>query len=160
MRYLSFITLAILMLETVSCTDKIENTTFTGITNRNEQGEITGSVDESDWNFDDTWNEVEHALFTESFELNCEIDNNHGIMAYPNPCNDIIYLNFYFDDNRRVAYRIVDNNYNIIYSTDNASSPMAISFDLLKIKKQVVRVYYKVLGEDCELRGHGDIKIN
>jgi hypothetical protein len=149
-----------LLVLTTSCSKKDENSVFTGITNRNELGELIGSADETDWNFTDNWNDIESSLFTNSFDTDCEIDNTWGIMAYPNPCNNLVYINHYVGSDKTVAYRIVNSSYQVLFSTNNASSNMAFLFDSLNIKKQTVRVYYKVLGEDCELRGHGDIKIN
>jgi hypothetical protein len=49
----------------------------------------------------------------------------------------------------------------VLLSQDSVFSN-GIAFDLnyLNIRNDTVRIYYKFLGQDCELKGHGDILIN
>jgi hypothetical protein len=145
---------------TSSCEKDTEENLFTGITESNEFGE-TISVDETDWNLTENWNETENSLFSESFDNLCSTDSEYYLLsAYPNPCDDIAMLKFIVPDDKRVAFRIVDKDYNILVSQDNASSDIAINFEYLKVQNDIVRVYYKIFGESCELNGHGDIKVN
>jgi hypothetical protein len=152
------ITILTLLAILSSCEEENENNIFKGITETNESGFVIGSVDDSDWNFDDSWNDKETDLFSESFENMCFIDESYHILAYPNPSNDVCYISFYLGEDKRVAYRIVDKDYNVIFSTDSASSTMAISLERMNLSNETIRIYYKVFSENCELKGHGDIK--
>jgi hypothetical protein len=57
--------------------------------------------------------------------------------------------------------RIVDRDYNIITSTDSILPYRNHFFDLkdLNIINDTVRVYYKIINDNCELKGHGDLVI-
>jgi len=155
----NIILILIILAVIVSCEEDNENSIFKGITETNDNGESIGSADENDWNFSETWNETENLLFSENYETDCDIDNSYHIIAYPNPCEDIVMLNFYVAENKRVAYRIVNNDYKVLFSTDSASSVMAFNLNFLNVNNEIIRVYYKVFGENCELKGHGDIKV-
>ncbi|HAN18194.1 MAG: hypothetical protein A2X13_07575 [Bacteroidetes bacterium GWC2_33_15] len=155
----SLISILIILAVIVSCEEDNENSIFKGITETNDNGESIGSPDENDWNFSETWNETENSLFSEGYETVCDIDNSYHIIAYPNPCENIFSISFYVAENKRVAYRIVKSDYEVIFSTDSASSTVAFNLNNLNVDNEIVRVYYKVFGENCELKGHGDIKV-
>ncbi|MFO7828938.1 MAG: hypothetical protein R6V23_09980 [Bacteroidales bacterium] len=156
----TFIIVLILIAFTNSCEKDAENNLFIGITETNEFGEII-SNDETDWSLNESWNETENSLFSESFDNLCNTDDEYYLLtAYPNPCDAITTLKFTVPDDKRVAFRIVDNDYNILVSKDSANSDIAINFDYLKVQNDILRVYYKIYGENCELKGHGDIKVN
>ena len=82
------------------------------------------------------------------------------IVAYPNPCKSIIRLDIAKPDSSRFAFRIVDKDFNVLVSHDSITAgAIAITLQEFNISNEIVRIYYKILKENCELRGHGDIKI-
>ncbi len=147
---------------TNSCKKSFRNNLFSGITETNSIGEkITD--DKTDWKFDDTWNISEQSLFSKSYNNLCSTDTgNYTAIAFPNPCNDIVRLHFSVPKDKQIAFRIVDNNYNILVSQDTVDTDTDIWVNIkqLNISNEIIRVYYKIFGENCELRGHGDIQVN
>ena len=158
-----FIVFTVLFLSCVK--DNNENTSdkivFEGITSTDYNGAII-SVDVTDWCFQDDWSVLETSLFTDEKELTCNLDDfNYQIISYPNPCNGTFYLNLLKPEDSMLAIRVVDKNFNVLVSLDSIYvSSLAFDLTSLNFSNEIVRVYYKVFGEDCELRGHGDIKIN
>lgn len=143
----------------ISCDDTFLGLTFTGITETNIYGEILSS-DPSDWNLTDDWNRRENNLFEEGFEDICE-DNVHFMLAaYPNPCSSMVNLAFPSSDSTRTAIRIVRSNFEVLFSLDSVPGNIVIDCSNFDLQGEIVRVYYKVLGENCEYRGHGDIQVN
>jgi hypothetical protein len=140
--------------------DKNQSFVFSGITSTNNTGEII-SLDTNDWKTIETWTNNENSLFTEKKELWCiSTTINYSIIAYPNPCNGIFNLHISMPDEARLAFRIVDKDFKVLVSRDSIfSTSMAINLSDLNISNDIVRIYYKFFGPDCELKGHGDIKI-
>ncbi len=143
-----------------SCKKDIKNSLFNGITETNEFGDII-SIDETDWNLNENWNKTENSLFSETFDNICNTDNEEYVLiAYPNPCSDFGTLHFSVPENKRVAFRIVDSDYKVLISDDSARSEIAINFQDMNVNNKMVRVYYKIYGDSCELKGHGDIRVD
>jgi hypothetical protein len=133
---------------------------FNGISETDVQG-FPLSFDTTDWRVDDQWNSREMALFTETKPQTC---NNEGeeyhIAAYPNPCSDVLNLHVTKPADSRMAFRIVDRYYKVLLSGDSAMGNLTVNLNDNSIKNDTIRVYYKIFKENCELRGHGDIRVN
>lgn len=141
--------------EDSSTTDR---TTFEGITKVDINGQLI-SEDKSDWTFQESWNSRETALFVEAKQP-CVANNNSYIIAYPNPCKDAFAIRLENPLRYIVSYRIVDNNFNVLRHQDSVSANnLYFDIDDLKVTNGMVRVYYKFSGQECELKGHGDIQI-
>lgn len=131
---------------------------FDGITERDNLGNLISS-DYTDWNFNDNWSNRESNLFESNFGNQCNTDTgNFSVIGYPNPNNGLFTLYFDLPTTYTYSFRIVDGSFKIIYSMDQLNSPN-ISCNLSNYKSQTVRVYYKIFGNNCELRGHGDLQI-
>lgn len=155
------ITFILFSLLVLSC-KKAENSVkvFSGITERTVNGELL-SNDSDDWNLSEIWIEQEENLFTEQYTNSCvSSTSSFSIAAYPNPCDGRIYFHINKPETARFVFIVVDNQYNEIVSQEVTTSSVAINFDMLNIENKTLRVYYKFLGENCELKGHGDIKVN
>ncbi len=160
------IIITIIIFLTFSCEwEKVDNNadatiTFNGITETTANGELI-SQDKSDWKLQDNWNDKENSLFIDKKENFCIVDNdNYSIISYPNPCNGIFKLYISKPDECRLGFRIVDRNFNVLFSKDSIfSNEMGINLNEFGISNDTVRMYYKFFGSDCELKGHGDIKI-
>lgn len=139
--------------------NKIE---FTGISEYNEDGAVNGELDNTDWNFNDEWEEQEQNLFGDlSLDICTYDESSFSIMAFPNPCTDKVNLNVLLPFNTSIMIKLVDKDFNVIYENDEVvSSRLQISMDYFDLENEIVRVYYKMIGESCELRGHGDIQVN
>jgi len=148
----------------VSCKDDAaknpESIVFKGIRVTDVNGKVYEN-DLTDWQLAETWNDTENSLFAEKRTNVCDTANiGYKVVSYPNPCNGIFNLYISKPIESRLAFRIVDRNYNVLLSQDSVySNGIAINVQSFNIKNDTVRLYYKFLGTDCELKGHGDIKI-
>jgi len=147
----------------VSCEngeDASKKIDFKGITERNENATLQ-SRDTTDWRLDDEWNETEHTLFEETAEKPCNsVTDSFFILAYPNPCGSVLRIDLYKPDTMRLAYRIVDSNLDILMARDSVySNSFVINANSLGGSNDIVRMYYKLIDRNCELKGHGDIKL-
>ncbi len=166
--YLLFVILLPFSSAIVSCggdNDTTDTTTdvivFKGIRVTDTNGKVYEN-DLSDWTLTEAWTDKENSLFVEKKVNLCDTSNSiYGISSYPNPCNGNFNLHISKPIETRFAFRIVDRNFNVLLSQDSVFSN-GIAFDLnyLNIRNDTVRIYYKFLGQDCELKGHGDILIN
>ncbi|PWJ43701.1 hypothetical protein [Sediminitomix flava] len=133
---------------------------FEGFTYRDPVGNIL-SIDPTDWNFTDNWNSQEHALFEESKQT-CILNNDMlRILAFPNPIVSDFNLQIDKNNESLFSYRVVDQNFNLYFSGDSITD-QSIRFKLkenIDVKGNILRVYYKVIEENCEYIGHGDIEI-
>ncbi len=69
-------------------------------------------------------------------------------------------MNILKPEDSRLALRIVDQDFNVLISLDSIYvSTLSFNLTSLNVSNEIVRVYYKIFGEECELRGHGDIKV-
>jgi len=144
-----------------SCnTSKPKSEKFTGITQMDNFGTVQGIQDTTDWRCNDSFTDKENALFPESSAEPCKLVSYKTIF-YPNPCRKKSTLYFVKDPSVRVAFRLVDKDFNVIMSKDSIyNSPL--EFDLSSFKTDdTIRLYYKFITKDkCEYNGHGDIFVN
>lgn len=131
---------------------------FEGISITDVYGGLS-SQDTTDWNLNDIWMDKENSLFTEKKDNKCSSDE-YSIISYPNPCDGIFLLRLTKPDDSRFAFRVVDKDFNVLVTQDSImSNSIAISLEGFNVSNEIVRIYYKYFGMDCELKGHGDIKI-
>jgi hypothetical protein len=152
---------AIFTLFISSCKNDEKLIKFEGITKTDATGSLI-SKDETDWNFEENWINQENILFTEKKDISCNTGSfAYSIKAFPNPCKDIFFLHISKQETDRFAFRIVNNDFDVLASYDSIySSGIAINLSEKNVNNSIVRIYYKVFGEDCELKGHGDIQVN
>jgi hypothetical protein len=151
---------------------------FTGITERDTEGLISGNIDKSDWKMDDIWNEREEQLFdTTTFKYSnskaIAENTNRSIMnmmeesrcfAYPNPAKSVLILRA---QSEGITFRfvMVDNSFHIIYSGNqkiftSLSYSLNVSDRKLFRVNNIYRVYYKIEYDNGNVeKGHGDVKI-
>ena len=146
----------------MSACEKEDNTNkeiiFEGITWTSYIGE-TIIRDTTDWRFTDDWNDKENSLFGESTLLCNSNGYDYSIFSYPNPCSHSTSIDLRKPDEMRFIYCFVDRYYNVLFSDTTYSSRLNFNMDIFNISNDTIRMYYKLLGDNCELRGHGDIKI-
>ena len=144
--------------ETIDHSPAENNIYFNGITNTDINGAIISS-DTTDWRIDDTWSMKESDLYSSVNRPMCSSQDSNKIIAYPNPCNGIFALHIEKELTSRIELRLVDQDYNILISNDSIlqhnSQLNAGTFGI----KDTVRLYYKFVSGNCELKGHGDIII-
>lgn len=147
--------------DNVIAVTKPDTIVFKGITVTDNNGWVIQN-DPDDWTLTETWTEKENTLFVEKKMTLCDNGNSAYVIhpAYLNPCRNQFNLSFTKPAGSRFAFRIVDRNYNVLSSNDSISgNAVAINVQNFNVKNDTVRMYYKFLGPDCELKGHGDIKI-
>ncbi len=153
----------------ISCEPKDgDDIVFEGIMYTDEYGNMMRAPDPSDWTLTDKWVEKEENLFAEKKENVCSYeDDEFKIYAFPNPCQRETRVLLKMPDQFTCSYRIVDQDFNVLISVDNETiEPPAevkiIDIDLsgFDLPTDMVRVYYKFFGADCELKGHGDIQVD
>jgi hypothetical protein len=136
-----------------------DNIVFRGITQTNVFGTAI-SKDTTDWRVDDQWSKKEASLFSSSYQQNCKPTAKYVVMAYPNPCQDRISLAIILPNTAQIELKIVNSKFEVLVSKENIKS--SLMFDTTSWKKKnndIVRVYYKIIDNGCEFRGHGDIMI-
>jgi len=140
--------------------NNIDEIVFSGITMRDNVGN-TLSQDTNDWQLHDNWTDKENSLFFEKMNGICSTeDYDYYIISYPNPCSGMFFLHLSKPNYSRLAFRIVDKDFNILLSRDSITSTcIAINIGEFNVSNEIVRIYYKFFGQNCELKGHGDIKI-
>ena len=131
---------------------------FNGITKTDINGAII-SNDTTDWRMDDTWSMKESDLYSSVSQPMCSSQDSNKIIAYPNPCNGIFALHIEKELTSRIELRLVDQDYNILISNDSIlENNIQLNAGTFGIK-DTVRLYYKFVSDNCELKGHGDIII-
>lgn len=133
---------------------------FSGITVRNEFGDILSS-DSTDWQLFDQWVSKEKVLFENNINAFCDTSvGSFSVGVYPNPCTDLVIINFTRPEDYRISVRLVDQEFNVLLSEDTTiSTSWMINPGLLNFEGDLIRLYYKISSEGCELRGHGDIQV-
>lgn len=149
---------------------------FGDISKTSENGAPLSSKDPDDWNLYDEWDNQIFALFDDERRNLClDIEGHNGNSAVPNPAKNKVSLSWAFKDTLDVKLRIVDRNYNLLKSIDVANEELnrhylgdkwQTSFNELTLYDldalnliDTVRAYYKLVGNECEFRGHGDIAL-
>ncbi len=130
---------------------------FTGITTTNNLGVIL-STDTTDWKFNEEWKPQESGLFTSNYPTACQPGFNYRFTGFPNPAKDIFALSPSLPTSARIELRVVDQQFNKLLSMDSLRGPVMIRGSDWNVKG-MVRVYYKLIDNNCEFRGHGDILI-
>jgi hypothetical protein len=173
-RFLSYMLVILLLL---SCKKESEYF-FTGITERDADGSIAGSIDKSDWKMDDIWTEREEHLFDtntikyagdeaiaeNSILSEVNVIEESSCSAYPNPAKSILILRIQ-SDGTTFRFVIVNSNYNIIYSKNQKIlSPLSFALNVSERNvfklNNIYRVYYRIEHENGNVeKGHGDFKI-
>jgi len=158
--------LLVMLLLIFSCNNEdavepVDDIIFTGITERDETGaKITN--DSTDWQLIENWQAKEEALFEEAFSTVCDTAGyGYSILAYPNPCQDMITLRITKPTDSRVSFRIVDKDFNVVFSRDTTDAiSIFLNTGAFNLAGDTARIYYKFIKQDCELKGHGDVAIN
>jgi hypothetical protein len=160
-KFLSFILLAILV---SNCKEDTANPPaeskiyFKGLT----QTDVNGwpiTIDTTDWMTNDTWVKQESDLFAAFYNSGCLQNYKNEIAAYPNPAVGIFNLHINKLESTRLELRLVDKNFNPLFSNDSVLGN-AVQFDARVYGiKDTLRLYYKFIENNCEFRGHGDILI-
>ncbi len=171
---MKIITLSIAVLILAISCEKDNELVFSGITERDEFAVPKGSTDDTDWRFDDIWNEREEGLFDvsnfksadkfyEEMNYSTDLYAVSSCMAYPNPAVSVFNFNINSEADT-LRFVIVDNDYHIIFSKQIIGGIGLWMFDSsnrdnFKLNS-VYRIYYKLLYLDGSVeRGHGDVKI-
>ena len=169
MKYLKF-SLFILPLLLLACEDDDmpeppATINFDGIHLTDENGQAIGGGDATDWKLEDTWDERILTFFNQEERNLCgDASEYQAFSAYPNPATTQIALAYVLKDSADLEVRIVDRNYRLLREVDakNVFAPgfntSFVRLDDLNIT-DTVRFYYKIIGKNCELRGHGDVII-
>jgi hypothetical protein len=159
----------------VSC-EKDQDGAFSGITKTDEQGSAVGSVDRTDWRFDDVWNRKEEALFnpnnfssvknsfhTQDSTIGVGFITESRATAYPNPAKEVLIFTIKSDADT-IMFVMVDGGYNMILAKKhiggNGSWSVDVSNRQIFKTNRLYRIYYKLEYADHNAeRGHGDFKV-
>ena len=142
--------------------------TFSNYSGTDNNAQPTTSADTDDWNLNDLWvgNVVSVIPYISDYGNPCETDQVSSVSpAYPNPTLGTFILTFNIDQNSSVAYRVVNQDFDILASGDTlktTSNPLNINIDISNqvVSNELVRVYYAIIKNNtCSFKGHGDIKI-
>ena len=151
----------ILLLIFASCRENSCNplSAFTGVTTRDASGTLIED-DPVDWKLNETnWGPAEEQLFDSTYSTDCLASSKYTIIAYPNPTSGAFNVMFSKGDYAKVDLRLVDFDCRTLISIngieDNSIGLEPSGFG----QKGVVRLYYKFIEDGCEVRGHGDIRI-
>ena len=149
----------------VSC--KKDKINARSITSTDALGNVTGSVDASDWRFDDSWNSKEQALFNFADTVNTtgllQADNNFAI-AYPNPATTLISFHFATNKSTLAKWVITDEELHVLmkgYFIFNSNYDFTIDLTNAGFSTgNYYRIYYGLYSQGGVLyrRGHGDFK--
>ncbi|MBK7227067.1 MAG: hypothetical protein WBB17_08160 [Saprospiraceae bacterium] len=141
--------------------DKIS---FTGITKTDEQGFVI-SEDTTDWKFNDKWIDEEINLFASQYNRNCQKTFDYKIIVFSNPNKGKFLINTKMPNTAMTEFRLVDKKFNKIISLDSivtsdTFNSKDIAFNVNSFnKKGMLRLYYKIIENNCEFQGHGDILV-
>lgn len=155
--------LSITVAITFSCAEEYKETAevfFAGITNRDNDGEPNGFVDENDWNLNTVFNKRENDLFKPDNLPICSdaTDTVFQVYSFPNPSTGVFVFGsiVYMDS---ISLRIVDDNYNVLYSKDGLTDPSLSIYENGDGGSRLVRMYYRVYNDSCKYQGYGDLSI-
>lgn len=148
-----------------------------GITERDANGKLAGTIDTTDWTADTrSWNKQERALFTLSLDVNapytlrtipgefrpnpCRVNTTAGFSLYGIPFNAMWELVF-VDKN----YKVIDRQKYGPFSVSDVRFPFEFPADRFTAGS-TYRVYYVVYSTSSPasiptlfLKGHGDIRM-
>jgi len=166
----TYAVLVIICLSVLSSCDKTTPYTIdaSAITSRDALGNSIGSVDNTDWTEDISWNETEKALFlTDPIDMTgAEVGNVSVEPVYPNPCISTTTLQFTVSKITWIRIAIVDEKLNKLaffsFKTEMGLNAYHIPLDPLKFKaNNNYRLYYSfdAPGNAMYYKGHGDVAI-
>jgi hypothetical protein len=153
--------------------------TFEGYTGRDAKNVITSPTDATDWTIDTNWNSTETGLFAKyklTFTQPLVAASTWQVSLYPNPAtlgsNYMLQVlkdktNTAIPPAVRMAYFVVDTNYNVLdwgdNHTINQQSGARLLCDKAKFSPNTLyRLYYVVYDEitlQAYYKGHGDVQI-
>lgn len=133
---------------------------FSGITNRDENGNRNGNFDPMDWKLNTTFNGSENALFSVDNLPVCgdATDTAFLVYSYPNPSNGVLAFGSIVQMDS-VSLRIVDDNYKVLYSKDGLTNPSISIHENGDGGSRMVRLYYRFYNGACKYQGYGDLSI-
>lgn len=164
MKYLNFALLVIMLSGVTSCKDDDDTEdpkiAIKGITVRDEEGNIAGSVDPADWNLNTEFNSMENKLFSSTNLPVCDDhgDSTYSVSVFPNP-NDGVFLFKTIVPHDNISVRIVDENLKVLYRNDSISGTGITITEDKDGGRRAVRLYYRIFNENCIYQGYGDISI-
>jgi len=164
----------IVFLALIGCNkDKPFKINASKITEVDENGEVTGAVDPSDWRFDDQWNEKELALFNFGDTINtsgmAKAIKCSASLA-PNPASAVIMLSFQTSQPTLLKWVITDEDLNVLFtkalrleSSTGIDPNRGFGLDVRNSKfthPGFYRVYYALYSQGGQLykKGHGDFQ--
>ena len=172
MRYTLFFSLSLIFI--FSCDDDNMEPTpppppsviqFGGVHLTDVNGNPIGGGDPTDWNLEDNWEDQVYTLFNDERNDLCPGATDYkAFSAYPNPAQREIFVLYNLKDSADLQLRVVDRDYQLLreININRVFGPgfnnAAIRLDDLNLT-DTVRFYYKLVGKNCELRGHGDVII-
>lgn len=152
--------------EAINCSTRIALPPFTGITETDGSGVMNGTVDNTDWGFDTSWNAAEKQLFSgfAAYSLNCSnTDGNEVFPAFPNGFDQTFSVLVNKGASTIVRMRLVTADGTVISSVDNGTSSSYL-FNLEDVfydSSEPLRLYYVLVQNDgCAFYGHGDVMEN
>lgn len=166
LKYFSVLIIGIVFCLRCSKDDKNElskSIEISGITERDNAGHKTGTIDPTDWNFNETWSDMEEGLFKKNnaahnkpTELSLPV--SASVTGYPNPAKGMMSFAFRISDKMYFDYRVVDNFLNVKISGDSVKYS-SWGFEQTRFTiDQLYRIYYKIYDGTKVYRGHGDFK--
>lgn len=138
------------------------NPKISGITSRNEFGELLGETDSTDWRTDDQWSQIEKNLFSNiNYNSNCNFPEIN-VAGYPNTFSNRINLAFFPQDTSiDIEINVVNQRFQKIFSNGYSHQNLLyLNFDSLapSFSDTIFRVYYRITNNDnCISCGHGDV---
>lgn len=143
---------------------------FTQYTTTDEQDNVIGTPDATDWTLDTVWSTRESnlMLFKDTVKLT---DSVAGLVevspAFPNPADSILFVGINTERQCKLKYVFVNTDFEILSlgSRKMFGGPIVTSYNLATStsfhKDAYYRMYYAfyVAGDSLIYRGHGDIKI-
>ena len=162
MKKLNLLSVLIIYIFCISCNkDKNESQIqISGITETDITGILIGSVDTTDWRFNDTWNQNVENLFIKNNNEPTDkvLPQSYLAIGYPNPSKSIMEFYFHSDSSMYYDFRIVDSNLKVIIQLDSLKSGFALQGDTKFAKGILYRLYYKIYSTNKVYRGHGDFE--
>lgn len=166
----------ILLLSIAACTPRDEPQPapvypdMTQISPTDEQGQAMGAADPTDWTYDATWTDEEHALMMFADTINNVLDTGNNIIqvypAYPNPSSGLFSFYAACGKESKVKLVLVDSSMHSLrtfaYRTEEGAIHKHFGFHLASdIDTGNYRMYYGFYNSSDSLyyKGHGDIKI-
>ena len=171
MKVLFFITVISVMLISCDCDESEDDLHFSGIVYMSENGMVLGTSDGElkDWTLEHDWHPKVEMLFTNldiAIARNIPCENAWIGYGYPNPASEMFSLNVQVGEQGTFEYIVVNEELDVFYRDEKELVPGSHLFtvNLLELHEQAliekdeyIRMYYRVIMNETEYRGHGDI---